>query len=106
MTEYHYTTYRMQTMVSLEGDELVLTPKQQRAIREQLNAAIERSMIEALTGGYYVPSLHEGSKGVTIQHVCRTQPLLSDSRQESREGSLGPDQPRATERTSENQSEG
>jgi len=45
MTEYHYTTYRMQTIVALDGDKIVLTPKQQRAIREQLNAAIERSMI-------------------------------------------------------------
>jgi hypothetical protein len=107
MTEYHYTTYPMQTFIAVddEGDEIVITPAMQKRIQAQLNAAIDRSISNILTGGYYVPSVHEGQKGVTIEHVRRPRALLPDSRQESREGGLGPHQPRAGIRPAEHPQE-
>jgi hypothetical protein len=57
MTEYHYTTYRIGNLTL--PDDVFLTPKQEKEIHARIQAALDRSMIEVLTGGNYVPALHE-----------------------------------------------
>jgi hypothetical protein len=106
VSRYTYQTLTMASLVPLDGDDVVVTPKQARAIADKINAAIDRSMIEVFTGGYYVPSLHEGKKGVTLEHVRRPRALLPDTRCGSREGGIGADQPRAGSGETENPSEG
>jgi hypothetical protein len=116
MTEerhYHYVTYtigqfhRVSYDPSTEEVEIdALTPKQQKEIARRINAAIERSMWNVLTGGYDVPFNRAYAKGTTYEHVRGPRALLPDSRRGPCEGGAGTDQPCASERETENPSEG
>lgn len=75
MTKYHYTTYRIGNLTL--PDDVFLTPKQEKEIHARIQAALDRSMIEVLTGGNYVPALHETAKGTTIEHVRRPTSVIS-----------------------------
>jgi hypothetical protein len=83
-----------------------LTPKQQRAIGRKIMEMIDNEMLRVLSGGYDVQTNHAGSKGVTLEHVRRPRALLPDPRCGPRESGTGPDQPCASERETENPSEG
>jgi len=66
---YTHVTYTLADYVLV--DDVVITPKQQREIGRKLQEALDRSMRDALTGGYYVPV----NDGRTLEHVPRRQRL-------------------------------
>ena len=69
MIVYTHVTYTLADYVLV--DDVVITPKQQREIGRKLQEALDRSMRDALTGGYYVPV----NDGRTLEHVPRRQRL-------------------------------
>ena len=72
----------------------------------RLQDRIDRELVRAMSGGYDVEINSAGPKGITIEHVRWPRAFLPDSRQESREGGIGPHQPCAGVGATEDQSEG
>ena len=83
-----------------------LTPEMKRKIVALMQDSIDRELVRAMSGGYDVEINSAGPKGITIEHVRWPRAFLPDSRQESREGGIGPHQPCAGVGATEDQSEG
>jgi hypothetical protein len=66
---YTYATYKLADMQV--DDTNALTPKQERAIVKKINDAMDRSILNALAGGYYV----QPTFGTTFDHRPRRKLL-------------------------------
>lgn len=80
------TNFKMETRYKLDegkaGDVEIdaLTPKQQREIGAKIMAAVDKSIVDILSGGHHVEANSVGTTGTTYEHVRRPRPLLPNSR--------------------------